>query len=121
MAVRNGGLEEFELILQIYNNAKTDSVRKWALNTLGHAPTTELKSRVLEWAISGDVKLQDCFYALTSVATSANRGSDIAWEFFKNNFDRIKTFTSSSSWTMQVMLYFVMLSVLHFICDPRIV
>lgn len=46
--------------------------------------------RTLDWAVkSGDVKTQDFFYPIGGVASSA-RGTELAWQYFKDNFDFIK-------------------------------
>ena len=55
----------------------------YALMSLGATPSEELKRRTLDWAVrSGEVKLQDFFYAISSVAGSA-AGSRLAWDYFK--------------------------------------
>ena len=89
----------------MFHSTKTDSVRKWATSTLGSSPGKVMKQRVMEWAISGEVKLQDCFYPMTSVASSSAEGSQVAWSFFKDNFDRLNAMCSSANaWTMQYMI-----------------
>jgi hypothetical protein len=50
---------------------------------LGAAPSKALKLKTLDWATkSGDVKLQDFFYAFGVVA-SGNNGGKIAWEYYQ--------------------------------------
>ena len=89
----------------MFNSTKTDAVRKWATSTLGSASTPALKLKVMEWAISGDVKLQDCFYPMTSVAGASAEGTKVAWSFFKDNFERLDAMCSSANaWTMQYMI-----------------
>lgn len=105
IALRNGGQAEFDAMMGMFHSTKTDAVRKWATSTLGSASTPELKVRVMEWAISGEVKLQDCFYPMNSVSSSSSEGAQIAWSFFRDNFDRLKEMCSSTNaWTMQYMI-----------------
>ena len=42
--------------------------------------------KVLHWAFTDDVKMQDCMYPLMSVAASGKEGQHLAWAFFKENF-----------------------------------
>ena len=58
MALRLGGKSEFDAVLQIYNTATTDAVRKWGLSTLGATSVPALKNEVMEWSISGQVRIQ---------------------------------------------------------------
>jgi puromycin-sensitive aminopeptidase len=105
IALRNGGEEEYSLLMLMYRSTKTDAVRKWVTSTLGSASTKQLKLRVMEWSISGDVKLQDCFYPMTSVANSSREGVEVAWNFLKDNFDRLKSMTATANaWSMQYII-----------------
>jgi hypothetical protein len=105
IALRNGGQSEFDDLLRLFHSTKTDSVRKWATSTLGSASGTALKLRVMEWAISGDVKLQDCFYPMNSVSGASAEGVQVAWGFFRDNFDRLNAMCSAANaWTMQYMI-----------------
>lgn len=91
--------------MRMFNSTKTDSVRKWVTTTLGSVSTAALKRRVMEWSVSGEVKLQDCFYPMTSVAGASAEGVQIAWSFYKDNFDRLESMcASANAWTMQYMI-----------------
>ena len=60
----------------------------------------------MEWSISGDVKLQDCFTPMMSVASSGKEGSEIAWNFFKSRFQDIKEFAGGgNAWTLQTVIF----------------
>jgi len=60
------------------------------LATLGVTNDPKLKLRTLEWSVSGEVKLQDFFYPMGSVGHSSKAGVEISWQFFQDNFDKIK-------------------------------
>ena len=67
----NGGLKEYESILNTYNNTNDNQERKYALFSLGSSLDVNLKSRTLDWAVkSGEVKLQDFFYGIGAVASN---------------------------------------------------
>ena len=51
--------------------------------TLGAAKDLSLKQRTLDWALkSGEVKTQDTFYPIGSVASNAV-GAELAWTYFQ--------------------------------------
>jgi hypothetical protein len=51
----------------------------------------------MEWSISGDIKLQDFFYAMGSVGRSKRIGREIAWKFYQDNFGKIKSMIANAS------------------------
>jgi len=58
-------------------------VRKYPMFTLGAAKDLSLKQRTLDWALkSGEVKTQDTFYPIGSVASNAV-GAELAWKYFQ--------------------------------------
>lgn len=62
-----------------------------------HHRQIALKTRTLDWAVkSGDVKLQDFFYPMASVASSA-AGADLAWSYFQAHLGLIKEKLSKAS------------------------
>ena len=64
---------------------------------LGAAPGRDLKLRTLEWAISGDIKLQDFFYPMGSVSASGREGAQIAFDFFKTHTEQLRSMLSKAS------------------------
>jgi len=51
--------------------------------TLGAVADLSLKQRTLDWALkSGEVKTQDTFYPIGSVASNAV-GAEMAWKYFQ--------------------------------------
>ncbi|CAM9875213.1 unnamed protein product, partial [Discosporangium mesarthrocarpum] len=96
VALKNGGKVEFRMLMSILEACETDAERKQVYSAIGFCPTEDLKCRVLEWAVS-EVKLQDFFYPLLSVASSNKLGRDLTWEFFQKNFERIKGMLANAS------------------------
>lgn len=97
IVLMNGGDKEYEQILKTYYATEDNSERKYAHNALGAALQPALKMRTLDWAVkSGDVKLQDFFYPIDSVTTTAG-GTAIAWNYFKSNFEHIKGMLAKAS------------------------
>jgi puromycin-sensitive aminopeptidase len=89
IVLANGGEEEYRQALRTFEEATGDADRRWALSSLGAAPTEQLKRMCLQWSISAAVKVQDCYTPQLSVATSSARGAEIAWDFFKTNYSAI--------------------------------
>lgn len=98
IVLMNGGAAEYETILKTaYTDTEDNQIRVYAMNTLGASNDPELKKRTLDWAMmSGEVKMQDCFYPVGSVANNA-AGADMAWGYFQDNFDYIKDKLSKAS------------------------
>ena len=95
--LKNGGVEEYEKIKAYFYKAKDNAERKHVLNTLGSTPDAKLKLATMDWTTSGEVKLQDFFYAMGSVSRSSKQGREITWKYYKDNFERIKEMLGKSS------------------------
>ena len=90
IVLKNGGQKEFDSVKGYFYSAKDQAEKKFVLGTLGMIQEPKLKERTLEWAISGDVKLQDFFYPMGSVGYSSKVGKEVAWKFFQTNFETIR-------------------------------
>merc|ERR1712137_116612 len=53
--------------------------------------------QTLEWAVSGQVKLQDFFYVMMAVSASSKEGLDMTWNFYKSNFEQIRKLVKDMS------------------------
>lgn len=95
--LKNGGEKEYEEIKSYFYSASDGAERKHVLSSLGSSPDAKLKRATMEWTCSGEVKLQDLFYAMGSVARSSREGREISWKYFQDNFDRIKGMLASAS------------------------
>lgn len=89
--------QAFEQLLALLPSLKTNAERKAVYLSLGAAPQPALKRRVLEWAVSGDIKLQDFFYPMGSVSQSSPEGLALAWSFFQERFDTIHGMVAKAS------------------------
>ena len=67
--------------------------------SIGKAPSKELKVKAMEWAISGEIKLQDFFYVFGGVGNSKG-GNIIALEFFKTRFADVHKLISNTGASM---------------------
>jgi len=93
----NGGLAEYEAVLAEYRNTEDNQVRKYPMFTLGAVADLSLKQRTLDWALkSGEVKTQDTFYPIGSVASNAV-GAEMTWKYFQENFALIKSMYAKAS------------------------
>lgn len=90
IVVKNGGVKEYEQVLAYFDVATDNAERKHVLGSLGSTNDPKLKLRTMEWTTSGAVKLQDFFYAMGSVGRSSREGREISWNFFRDNFDKIR-------------------------------
>lgn len=88
--LKNGGSHEYESVLSYYETATDNAEKKHVYHSLGHASDAKLKTRTLEWATSGNVKLQDFFYPMGSVGRSSKEGREISWQYYQDNFKKIK-------------------------------
>jgi aminopeptidase N len=95
--LKNGGTKEFEEVKDYFDQASDNAERKHVLSSLGHAPDAKLKTATLEWAISGNIKLQDFFYPMGGVRSSSCEGRNIAWTFLKQNFSAIKAMVGNAN------------------------
>ncbi|CAM9808130.1 unnamed protein product [Ectocarpus sp. 4 AP-2014] len=106
IVLKAGGQEEYDQLMGLLEQCDNQAERKMVYGSIGSTPTAALKKQVLEWSVSS-VKLQDFFYPLNSVASSGKLGQDLAWEFFQENFERIKGMLAKASPSLMdaVILY----------------
>jgi puromycin-sensitive aminopeptidase len=97
IVLTNGGAKEYEAVKSYFYTAETNAERKHVLSSLGSTPDPKLKLATLEWSTSGEVKLQDFFYPMGSVGRSKRVGHEISWQYFQDNFDKIKGMIGNAS------------------------
>ncbi|KAG5192903.1 membrane alanyl aminopeptidase [Tribonema minus] len=104
--LKSGGTAEFDQVMAILNRTDDIAQKKQVYAAIGAANSAELKKRVMEWAVT-EVKLQDFFYPINSVAGSGKLGQDLAWAFFKDNFERLRGMLGKASPSLMdaVILY----------------
>jgi puromycin-sensitive aminopeptidase len=86
----NGDQQVYDRVLKSYTDTDDNQERKYAMFSLGNTSSEALRLRTLDWAVkSGEVKMQDIFYPIGSVASSLS-GSELAWKYYQDNFNEIK-------------------------------
>lgn len=95
--LQNGGEKEYEKVKGYYYTAKDNAERKTVLNSLGSIPNEALKLATLDWTTSGEIKLQDFFYAIGSVGRSGLKGRTLTYSYFEKHHKRIYEMLGSSS------------------------
>ncbi|RDL34558.1 Metalloproteases (Zincins), catalytic [Venustampulla echinocandica] len=88
MALKYGGKEEYEVILDTYRKSVNVDERNTALRTLGRSKDPELIKRTLELPFSGEVKEQDVYLPLSALRTHPE-GIGALYEWMTQNFDEL--------------------------------
>lgn len=85
--VRNGGREEFEAVLDLYNKLTVPDQKLSALGALGMAAQPDLVQEMLGLTLNDEVvRPQDVIYILRTAGTNtASRRA--TWEYVKSNWD----------------------------------
>lgn len=81
LALKYGGVEEYEKILEFYRNSTNSDERNTALRSLGRARQPELIKRTLDLLFSGEVKDQD-IYMPTSGLRSHPEGIQALFKWY---------------------------------------
>ncbi|XP_019871557.2 puromycin-sensitive aminopeptidase isoform X1 [Aethina tumida] len=86
--LRAGGKEEFDTLLKLYRSTDLHEEKDRISRALGAAKDVELLLKVLEFAMSAEVRSQDTVFVIISVALT-RLGRELAWQFFKDNWSKI--------------------------------
>jgi puromycin-sensitive aminopeptidase len=97
IVLKNGGTKEYDAVKSYFGTAEDNAERKHVLSSLGSIPDPKLKMATLEWSTSGEIKLQDFFYAMGSVGRSKHGGREMAWQYFQDHLDTIKSMIGTAS------------------------
>lgn len=95
--LKNGGEKEYEEVKAYFYSAADNAEKKHVLNSLGSIQDSALKLKTMEFACSGEVKLQDFFYAMGSVSRSGKQGRKIAWNYFQEHFRKLESMLAKAS------------------------
>jgi len=96
--LREGKTEDYEQILASFYATEDNTEKKHVMVSLGATSQSALQIRTLDWAVKGqDVKLQDFFYPIQSVAAASESGSNAAWAYVKANIEVIKSKLAKAS------------------------
>jgi puromycin-sensitive aminopeptidase len=97
IVLKAGGRAEFDALMHLFQTLPLNEQKKAALAALGSAPSPELRNEALEFAISGNVKLQDFFYVSLSMHGSGPDGLEATWTFFMANVERYSEMLAKAS------------------------
>lgn len=86
--LRAGGKEEYDTLLQLYRSTDLHEEKDRISRSLGAARDPELLKKVLDFAMSDEVRSQDTVFVIISVALT-HVGRELAWQFFKDNWSKI--------------------------------
>ena len=95
--LKNGGKKEYDAVKSYFYTAPDNAEKKHVLSSLGCIQDPALKLATMEFACSGEIKLQDFFYAMGSVSRSGKVGRDIAWKYFQDNFEMLQSMLAKAS------------------------
>jgi puromycin-sensitive aminopeptidase len=88
LVAMNGSVQEYEAMLAMYKAAPTHEEQNRLLHALGSFDNKKLIARVLELALSKEVRLQDRNGIFNAVLSNP-KGRMQAWEFMKKNWQRL--------------------------------
>ncbi|KAK3341528.1 peptidase family M1-domain-containing protein [Lasiosphaeria hispida] len=88
MALKHGGKEEYDAILNFYRTSTNSDERNTALRCLGRSKNPELIQRTLGLLFSGEIKDQD-IYMPTAGLRSHPEGIEALFDFMVNNWDEL--------------------------------
>ncbi|XP_034944824.1 puromycin-sensitive aminopeptidase [Chelonus insularis] len=80
-----GDINTYEAMIKLYTEADLHEEKDRILRALGTISDRTLLNKVLDFAMSDQVRAQDTVFAIMSVALNI-KGRDLAWEFLKNNW-----------------------------------
>lgn len=75
--------QAFEQLLKTYRETELQEEKNRVLVSLGVVKDSSAVARVLDFAISDEVRDQNSYFVISSVAASKH-GRDAAWQFFKD-------------------------------------
>jgi aminopeptidase N len=85
----NGDKKEYDEIKHLWQTAKTPESEHRALMALAAFRKPELIKQTLAMTLTKDVRTQDAPH-LVSIELSNDAGKQIAWQFTKDNWDKLK-------------------------------
>ena len=89
IVLRNGGEEEYNIILNEYHTAADADERNTALRSLGRVKDKKLIQRTLALPLSDDVKGQDVYLPIAALRNDAV-GVQALYDWMKENWEAIK-------------------------------
>lgn len=88
IVLKNGGKEEYDIILDTYRNSNTADERNTALRSLGQAKDPELIKRTLSLPFGGEVKEQDIYLPVSGLRQHPE-GVEALYSWMTDNWDEL--------------------------------
>lgn len=82
--LQNGNSETFDLMLKLYRATDLHEEKDRISRALGSIRDVEILKKVIEFAMSEEVRAQDSVFVIVAVAMNP-RGRDMTWEYFKSH------------------------------------
>ncbi|KAI9714490.1 MAG: Aminopeptidase 2 mitochondrial [Bogoriella megaspora] len=89
IVLQEGGSEEYDAVLKVYQTGATSDERNTALRALGRAKKPELIQRTLSLPLNSDiVKPQDIYLPIAGMRSHAE-GQDALWKWMTENWEQL--------------------------------
>jgi len=88
MALKYGGKDEYNTILETYRTSKNSDERNTALRSLGRAKDPELMKQTLSLPLGGEVKDQDIYLPISALR-SHPEGIETLFSWMEENWDEL--------------------------------
>lgn len=82
--LQSGNLNTYNQLLTLYRGTDLHEEKDRISRALGSIRDVEILKRVIEFAMSDEVRAQDSVFVIVAVAMNP-KGRDMTWEFFKQN------------------------------------
>ena len=87
--LKTGNKEDYQKMRHLFDTFENNALKKEILTTIGATTDQESKIDILDWSTSGEIKMQDFFYPVASLAGQNSENRLLVWQYFKDNFDKI--------------------------------
>lgn len=95
--LKNGSEAEYRQLIETFPKLTSNVEQTHIFHASGYALQESLKVQSLNWAIRGEVKIQDFFMIFGSVSSSSSDGLELMWKFLQSNFDLIYGMVKTAS------------------------
>eukprot|EP00927_Polykrikos_kofoidii_P021664 TRINITY_DN20438_c0_g2_i2.p1 TRINITY_DN20438_c0_g2~~TRINITY_DN20438_c0_g2_i2.p1 ORF type:complete len:890 (-),score=180.27 TRINITY_DN20438_c0_g2_i2:203-2872(-) len=82
-------LDIFDRLAKAHDDVTDAAIKCHIYQALSAAPTPEMRSRVLEWALSESVRAQDLIYFARAMPMTSKSGADAMFEWVKADYSKI--------------------------------
>ncbi|XP_055385276.1 puromycin-sensitive aminopeptidase [Condylostylus longicornis] len=86
--LQDGDEKTYEEMLKLYRSTDLHEEKDRISRALGSIRNIEILKKVIDFAMSDEVRAQDSVFVIVAVAMNA-KGRDMTWEFFKQNSEKL--------------------------------